>query len=180
MIPALMLGLGMYALTLAVQMVQVVILVHLASSTNPQSWLRPSHIRNFLLLQGVAAQILLVHLVNIALWAWLFYLCGEFAEYEAAYYHSAVNYSSLGYGNIVMSKQWRLLGPLETVNGMVMFGISTALIFAIAWRLIEQRIKSKSGEPRGYWPARLGPSVISVGCGVSGPCRHSGDFLEGG
>ena len=142
MMPSLTISLGMFVLTLAVQMVLVIILVQIASSTNPQSWLRPSYARNFVLLQGVAALMLLVHLVNIALWAWLFCLCGEFSEFEAAYYHSAVNYSSLGYGDIVMSKQWRLLGPLETVNGMMMFGISTALILAIASRLIEQRLKA--------------------------------------
>ena len=91
---------------------------------------------------------LLAHLVNIALWALLLCLCGEFAGFEAAYYHSAVNYSSLGYGDIVMSTRWRLLGPLETIDGIVMFGISTALIFALLMRLIERRIKAKERRRR--------------------------------
>jgi hypothetical protein len=146
MILLLALGLGMYVLTLCVQMVPIAILIHVATSRDPRSLMRPSFGANFVLLQAVAALMLLAHLVNIALWAFLFCLCGEFTEFDKAYYHSAVNYSSLGIGDIVMSSRWRLLGPLETVDGIVMFGISTALIFAIMLRLIERRIKSKEEE----------------------------------
>src|SRR6266851_3544421 len=149
MILPLPLGLGMYVLTLCVQMVPIAILIRLATSRHPRSLMRPSYGANFILLQLVAALVLLVQLVNITLWAVLFWLCGEFAEFEAAYYHSAVNYSSLGYGDIVMSTRWRLLGPLESIDGIVMFGISTALIFALVMRLIERRMKAKEPEMDG-------------------------------
>ena len=45
-----------------------------------------------------------------------------------------------------MSTRWRLLGPLEAIDGIVMFGISTALIFALLMRLIERRIRAKDQE----------------------------------
>src|SRR5262249_23727497 len=48
-------------------------------------------------------------LAQIALWAGAFMLCGEFADFEEAFYHSAVNFTTLGYGDIVMSRRWRLL-----------------------------------------------------------------------
>jgi hypothetical protein len=147
MILSLALGLGMFVLTLCVQMVPVAILIRIATSRHPRRWTRPSYGANFILLQMVAALVVLTHLMNIALWALLFWLCREFAGFEAAYYHSAVNYSSLGYGDIVMSIRWRLLGPLEAIDGIVMFGISTALIFALMMRLIEQRIKAKEQKP---------------------------------
>ncbi|TMQ34221.1 MAG: two pore domain potassium channel family protein [Planctomycetota bacterium] len=146
MILLLALGLGMYVLTLAVQMAPVAVLIHIATKRHPGSLLRPSYRANLILLQLLAALLLLAHLVNIGLWAVLLCLCGEFAGFEAAYYHSAVNYSSLGYGDIVMSTRWRLLGPLEAIDGIVMFGISTALIFALLMRLIERRIKAKGQE----------------------------------
>jgi hypothetical protein len=149
MILLLALGLGMFVLTLFVQMVPVAILIQIATSRDPRSLMRPSYGANFILLQLVAALLLLAHLVNIALWALLLCLSGEFDGFEAAYYHSAVNYSSLGYGDIVMSVRWRLLGPLEAIDGIVMFGISTALIFAIVMRLIERRIKAKEQEMDG-------------------------------
>ena len=82
---------------------------------------------------------LVAHLAEIALWALLFVVCGEFSDFGTAYYHSAVNYTSLGYGDLIMTSSWRLLGPLETANGMLMFGVSTAMIFAVIQRLVETR-----------------------------------------
>lgn len=82
---------------------------------------------------------LVAHLIEIALWAVLFVICGEFPEFGTAYYHSAVNYTTLGYGDVIMTPSWRLLGPLEAANGALMFGVSTAMIFAVIQRLIQAR-----------------------------------------
>jgi hypothetical protein len=82
---------------------------------------------------------LVAHLVDIAVWAVLFMLCGEFPVFAVAFDHSAVNYTTLGYGDVVMSPSWRLLGPLEAANGMLMFGVSTAIIFTVIQRLIQAR-----------------------------------------
>ena len=82
---------------------------------------------------------LIAHLVEIALWALLFMICGEFSAFGNAFDHSAVNYTTLGYGNVIMSPSWRLLGPLEAANGMLMFGVSTAMIFTVIQRLVEAR-----------------------------------------
>jgi Ion channel len=79
------------------------------------------------------------HLVEIALWSVLFLMCGEFSEFAAAFNHSAVNYTTLGYGDVVMTPSWSLLGPLEAANGMLMFGVSTAIIFSVIQRLIHIR-----------------------------------------
>jgi ion channel len=79
------------------------------------------------------------HLVEIGLWALAFKLCGEFSNFAAAFYHSAVNYTTLGDDNVVMSARWRLLGPFEASAGMLMFGVSTAMIFAVIQRLIQTR-----------------------------------------
>jgi hypothetical protein len=79
------------------------------------------------------------HLLAIAVWAVVFLLCGEFPAFGTAYYHSAVNYTTLGYGDVLMTPSWRLLGPLEAANGVLMFGVSTAIIFAVMQWLIETR-----------------------------------------
>jgi hypothetical protein len=82
---------------------------------------------------------LVAHLIDIALWAVLFMICGEFTGIGTAYYHSAVNYTTLGYGDLVMTPSWRMLGPLEAADGMLMFGVSTAIVFALTQRLIQAR-----------------------------------------
>jgi len=80
------------------------------------------------------------HLIEIAVWAGLFLMCGEFTAFGAAFDHSAVNYTTLGYGNVVMTPSWRLLGPLEAADGMLMFGVTTAMIFAVIQRLVRARL----------------------------------------
>jgi hypothetical protein len=80
------------------------------------------------------------HVVEIAAWGIVFYFCGEFMDFAAAFYHSAENYTTLGYGDVVMSASWRLLGPFEAGDGMLMFGVSTAMIFAVIQRLVEIRL----------------------------------------
>jgi hypothetical protein len=79
------------------------------------------------------------HLIEIALWALLFMMCGEFSAFGNAFDHSAVNYTSLGYGDVLMTPSWRFLGPLEAANGLLMFGVSTAMIFAVIQRLLLTR-----------------------------------------
>jgi hypothetical protein len=90
--------------------------------------------RDLLIVSGVALLSLLAHLIEIAV---VFNFCGEFRHLSMA----AVNYTSLGYGDVVMSAAWRLLGPLETADGMLMFGVSTAMMFAVIERLVQTRFK---------------------------------------
>jgi hypothetical protein len=80
------------------------------------------------------------HLLESAVWAVLFVICGAFPEFGTAYYHSAVNYTTLGDGDVLMTPSWRLLGPLEAAHGALMFGVSTAMIFAVIQRLIRARL----------------------------------------
>jgi hypothetical protein len=89
--------------------------------------------------------LLAAHLIEVALWAALFIICGEFSDFGTAYYHSAVNYTTLGYGDLIMTSSWRLLGPLEAANGALMFGVSTAIIFAVIQRLLETRFVDLRG-----------------------------------
>jgi hypothetical protein len=101
--------------------------------------------RDMGLIVGVILFAFVAHLIEMALWATLFVICGEFSDFATAYYHSAVNYTSLGYGDIIMSPAWRLLGPLETADGMLLFGVSTAMIFAVILRLAEARYAEFKG-----------------------------------
>jgi len=80
--------------------------------------------------------------VQVGIWGALFYFLGEFKTYDAAVYHSWVNYVTLGYGDVVMSERWRPLGPLEAANGILMFGVSTSVMTAAVFDVI----KSKRGE----------------------------------
>jgi hypothetical protein len=84
---------------------------------------------------------LAAHLIAVAIWGVVFILCGEFSELAEAFYHSGMNYTTLGDSNKLMSPSWRLLASLEAANGMLMFGVSTAMLFAVIQRLFQTRFK---------------------------------------
>jgi hypothetical protein len=95
--------------------------------------------RDLLIIAITALVALTAHLIEILVWAVVFVLCGEFSSLGEAFYHSAVNYTSLGYGDMVMSASWRLLGPLETADALLMFGLSTAMVFAVIQQMLQER-----------------------------------------
>jgi hypothetical protein len=77
--------------------------------------------------------------IQITVWGVLFLLLGELNELYEAIYHSAVNFASLGYGDFVMSKNRKLLGPLEAVNGVVMLGMTSAALVVILQQIIRDQ-----------------------------------------
>lgn len=82
--------------------------------------------------------------VQVGFWGALFVVLGEFSELHEAVYHSAVNFASLGYGDIVMSKDWKLLGPLEAINGVLMLGMSAAALVVILQQLVKLQYRGDS------------------------------------
>ena len=101
--------------------------------------------RDIAIVSGATLAALAAHLVAIVTWALVFSLCGEFSQFAEAVYYSGLNYTTLG-DSAVIPPSWRLLGPLEGANGMLMFGVSTAMLFALVQRLIQTRL----GEPSSY------------------------------
>ena len=94
------------------------------------------------------------HLIQIALWAAAFLVCGQVSTFETAFCLSAQNFTAFGYGDVLLSERWRLLSPLEATNGLLFFGMSTAVLFAIMSQLIANRLRSETGhqtEATGKW-----------------------------
>lgn len=94
--------------------------------------------RDVLIVASVVLALFGAHLLDITVWGGLLELCGEFPKFSAAFYHSAGNYTTLGSGGSNISP-WSLLAPMEAANGMLMFGVSTAIIFAVIQRLVQTR-----------------------------------------
>jgi len=95
--------------------------------------------RDVAIVAGATLVALLAHLAAIAIWALVFSLCGEVSPFAAAVYHSGLNYTTLGDSDATISSSWKLLVPLEGANGMLLFGVSTAMLFAIVQRFIATR-----------------------------------------
>lgn len=92
---------------------------------------------------GATMLLLVGHLVEIALWGLSFVWCGEISNFVTALYYSAATYTTLGDDAIVLSARWKLLAPIEAAVGMLMFGLSTAMIFALIRRFIEAQFEGQ-------------------------------------
>ena len=141
----LLLGIAVMVVCVMVQCFVAMILLRVLLFLEQRQLLKPDPFRFSALLTAFMLIMLAGTFAQIAVWAAVFQLGGEFADFATAFYHSTVNFATLGYGDIVMSEQARLLGALEAVNGVMMFGLTTGVLFAV-FNAIARR----------GWDARMG------------------------
>jgi type IV secretory pathway TrbD component len=85
--------------------------------------------RRLVMVTGAAAAVLLFgHVAEVGVWA-TFYAIADVAPGADPFYFAFVNYTTLGYGDVVPSAEWRLIGPITAMNGVLLFGWSTAVLF---------------------------------------------------
>jgi len=72
--------------------------------------------------------------IDVWMWATVYLAVGAVPSFEAALYFSTATFTTVGYGDIVLSHEWRLLGSFEGANGMIIFGWTTALVIAAIQR----------------------------------------------
>jgi len=82
----------------------------------------------------VAGWVLLLHLLEISLWAFFYHWTQSLPDLDSAFYFSAVTYTTTGYGDVVLPQPWRMVGAVEALTGILMCGWSTAFFFAVVSR----------------------------------------------
>jgi hypothetical protein len=140
----LVLGLLAMSICLTVQALASVVAVrYFAKSARRPLGVKPWR-EVFLQFSVLMILLMLGNIVQVACWA-LFYLArGAFDDFETAMYFSGVTFTSLGYGDVVLSGRVRLLAPLQAANGLMMFGITTAVFLAAVQQALAK------------WHARIG------------------------
>jgi hypothetical protein len=88
--------------------------------------------------------LLLIHLLEISVWGLFYFWQGCLPDAESAFYFSGVTYTTVGYGELVLPKPWRVLAPLEALTGILMCGLSTGLFFAVVIRWISNWMKRET------------------------------------
>jgi voltage-gated potassium channel Kch len=116
---------------------------HDSEISNPSLW------ATMRIISGVMMILVLGNIAQVGIWALLFRWLGEFPDFQVAFYHSAVNFATLGYGDIVMSEQHRLLGPLEAINGVLMIGVSTAMLMTAFQDALKRTLSAQESERNG-------------------------------
>ena len=80
----------------------------------------------------VVSGFVIAHIIEIMLWAAVYRLAGELRSFEEAAYFSAITFATIGYGDVTLSSEWRLASAIEGVNGILLFGWTTAFLFKIS------------------------------------------------
>ena len=96
------------------------------------------------LLIRIAWLLIVIHMFEIAVWALFFWWEKCLPNVESAFYFSGVTYATLGYGDLLLPKEWRLFGPLEALTGNLMVGLSIAFFFVIVSKSVLQRTDERS------------------------------------
>lgn len=129
MLTNLLIGLPVTVLCLLLQAVMVALCLRRYVEFR-QHLLQPSHGSTILILSLVMLLMLFGNILQMAIWAVLFIVLDEFKTFAQALYFSGVTFATLGYGDLVLSPGRQLLSALEAANGILMFGVSTAVMTA--------------------------------------------------
>jgi hypothetical protein len=136
------------AVNIALHALVMTILVRVARHASARSRSRASKHLVLVMIPTVLV-LMITHTLEVIVWAFGYFLVGAAPEGADRVYFAFVNYTTLGYGDVVAVARWRLLGPMTAMNGVLLFGWSTAVIFEVLRRAQEGG------------PARRLPSTIN-------------------
>src|SRR5262245_59319146 len=129
-------ALTLLAACVIVQSAGILLLIHWIARVRNVFESRRAYRRVGLLLR-VFLSIILLHLIQVGLWAFVFWRALELPTLEAAVYFSLTSYTTIGFGDVVLEPGWRVLAGIEGLTGIILIGWSTAFVFAIVNRMYE-------------------------------------------
>ena len=133
-----MIGVAMLVFCTVIQCFVVSLLVRVLVALKMRDVLRPTLGATTGVLTAVMLIMVAGNVGQGALWAGLFMALGEYQDFATAFYCSVVNFTTLGYGDMVMSEQNRLLGALEAGNGILMPGLTTSVLFLVLHTAVQK------------------------------------------
>lgn len=144
MILQLFIGGIMIGLTVCFQALALDLLIK--NLKNIEGWLFKNlkSLRKALFFTCVVLIVALILIIEIWAWALLFYGLEGFPDLEHCLYFSIVCFTTVGFGDVILPDQWRLLGAIEATNGFLIFGWSTAFIFEIVSSVYKRESKDLS------------------------------------
>jgi len=126
-------------LTLSLQCVGMAALIAWAKPSFAPDIIKLGQLPSAVLMVRFTTAIIVLHVFEILLWA-VFYRWLCFPLWESAFYFSAASYATVGYGDVVLPQIWRSLGPVESIIGVLMCGLSASFLFAMVSRIVEREV----------------------------------------
>ncbi len=130
------LAVALLATCVIVQSVGMLVLIHWLARVR-RVLESPSTPRRVALLLRLFLGIVLLHLIQVGLWAVVFWQAQELPNLETALYFSLATYTTIGFGDVVVGPGWRVLAGIEGLTGILLVGWSTAFVFAVVNRMYE-------------------------------------------
>lgn len=142
----ILIGCFMISLTVVIHAVALDKIVNLLEKIGPWAFAVFKHSWEIPLMVITVLGVFLTHIVQIWIWAGLFYYLSPNAlpTFESALYFSTSSFTTVGFGDVYLSEKWRLLSSFEAANGFILFGWSAAFIFEIISKLYkDEQIKKR-------------------------------------
>ena len=142
-----------WELCVAFSIVAVCLVLHVASIVFIADWMldqrdkrqnRMGTLAYMLLLIAAFSAIIILHMIEIAIWAAFYFGNSLFSDFETALYFSTTSYTTIGFGDVVLPRAWRMLGGIEGVTGVLLCGLSTAFVFAIVNAMFQMRLQRRN------------------------------------
>ena len=106
-------------------------------------WARPTlggRPTDILVVLAAVSGLFVAHVAEASIWAAFFWKSGHLGSFSDGWYYACVSHTALGYGDVVLSKPWRSLGPICAINGLLTFGCSTAALFLVLQRVWHHKL----------------------------------------
>ena len=129
-LPQLLAGAAACICNIAIHALVMTMVVRVARAMANTSALAPSLFLIAIMIATVSI-LMVAHVFEVAVWAAVYAIVGAAPAGASDFYFAFVNYTTLGYGDVIPVEQWRLLGPATAMCGVLMFGWSTAVIFEV-------------------------------------------------
>ena len=142
-------------IAIAAAIVSVCLVIHLAGIVLMAEWLfrrradleRTVGSKQFAIkIVTLFSGIMFLHLIQTSLWAVFYYTQSLFSDFETSLYFSMVSFTTIGYGDVLLPRNWRLLGVIEGFSGVLLCGVSTGFIFAVINAMFQIRLRQRSNQ----------------------------------
>ena len=135
----ILLGCGMVVMCMAIQCVLVSLLLKGFYAFEKKHPIEASIPLISTFLFAALLVLLAGNLLQVSLCSWLLVAFGVFTGFGTSYYHFVVNFTTLGYGDMVMKDKFRIFGALEAANGVLMLGVTTSVLFSAVSGIMRRR-----------------------------------------
>ncbi len=137
MIRQLLVGGAVSAVTISMHALVMMILIRVAQYASERSKAQASQ-HLVLVMVPTVLVLMMTHTLEVFVWAFAYWLVDAAPEGADRVYFAFVNFATLGYGDVVPVRRWNLLGPIAAMNGALLFGWSTAVIFEVLRRALRE------------------------------------------